>query len=202
MDSDLGALVERTAGTQPWRRLFHAGNGLVIASALVLVGIPRPTALILLSAILGGLVALDVVRLRVGRANEVFFKAFPHLLSPREATGPASSTWYMLGVLLAVALFPVHAAVSGILVLGLADPAASYGGRRWGRAPFLGGSVEGTAIFLTVALVVLMTRHSLGVAAGAAVAVTLAERLSWPLDDNLTIPVVGAAAIFFLERLL
>jgi dolichol kinase len=202
MDSDFGALVERTAGPQPWRRLFHACNGLAIAGVLSLLPLSRAVVLGVLTAITVALAGLDALRLHSGRANQLFFLAFPHLLSPREAAGPASSSWYALGVLLAVALFPLPAAVSGVLVLGLGDPAASYVGRRWGRVPFLGGSAEGTATFLLVALLVLGVRHPVGVAIGAAVAATLAERLSWPLDDNLTIPVVSAGALFILEQLL
>jgi dolichol kinase len=100
---------------------------------------------------------------------------------------------------LAVAFFSREVAVSGILVLALADPAASYVGQRWGRRPFLGASLEGTALFAAVAFAVLAPRHGLLPGAVGALAMTLAERLSWPLDDNLTIPVVGAAVLTLLQ---
>lgn len=198
----LDPLVEQTRGAQPWRRVFHAFNGSAIAVGLTLLPVSRGMALVVLAGVLLGLVVLDVVRLRSAKANALFFSAFRHLASPREAGGPASSTWYTLGVILALALFSRQAAVSGILVLAFADPAASYGGRRWGRRPFLGASLEGTAIFALTAFAVLAPRHPVPVAAAAAVACALAERLSWPLDDNLTIPVAGAAAITLLESLL
>lgn len=197
----LGSLVDGTAGLQPGRRIFHATNGTLIALALTWLDLSRDTALLILGGILVLLVLLDGVRLRVPRANEAFFRAFRDLASPREATGSASSTWYTLGVLLALALFSREAAVSGILILAYADPAASYGGRRWGKRPFLGGSLEGSAIFAVVAFAALAARHSLLVAAVTAVAVAVAERLSWPLDDNLTVPVAGAGVVTLLEAL-
>lgn len=195
----LESLVDRTTGLQPARRLFHMANGVVIASVLAWSPVPRSWAVWILGAVLAGLVTMDVVRLTTPRANALFFKAFRHLASPREAKGLASSTWYTLGVLLAVALLPREAAITGILVLALADPSASYVGRRWGRRPFLGASLEGTLIFVGVAFAILAPRHGFLVAAVAAPAAALVERYSWPVDDNLTIPVASAAAVLLLE---
>lgn len=192
MSTDFDALVAGTAGTQPWRRVMHAGNGVLLAAALTWLPVTRGTALALLGAALLAQAGLDLVRLRHAGWNARFFRIFRRLASPREARGPASSTWYTLGVLLTVALFPEPAAVSGILVLAVADPAAGYVGRRWGRRRILGGSVEGTAVFLATSLLILGLRHPLPVAAAAALLATLAERLSWPLDDNLVVPVVAA----------
>lgn len=96
---------------------------------------------------------------------------------------------------MAVALFSREHATSAVLVLGLADPAASYAGQRWGHKPFLGGTVLGSTTFFLVAGGVLGSRHTLPLALITAAVVTLAERRSWPLDDNLTIPVACAAAL-------
>lgn len=202
MDPQLGDLVERTSGPQPLRRIFHALNGIVVASALTWLPISRIEALGALGLVLVALVTLDVARLRVGRLNQVFFRAFPYLLSPREARGVASSTWYTLGLIVTVAAFRRPEAVSGILVLALADPVASYGGRRWGKTPFLGASLEGSLMFLLVALLILGIRHPPLAALGAAVVATLAERKSWPLDDNFTVPVLTAAVVTLLEGVL
>lgn len=200
--NELDELVEQTRGVQPLRRLFHAFTGTAVAVALTRLDLPRASAVPILGAVLVGQIALDVVRLRMPRANAAFFRAFRHLASPREARGLASSTWYTLGLLLAVAFFPGRAAISGVLVLALSDPAASYVGQRWGRRPLLGGSVVGSLTFILVALAVLLPRHAAPVALGATVAGLLAERLSWPLDDNLTLPPATAAAITLLERAL
>jgi dolichol kinase len=198
---DLDILVEQTHGAQPWRRVFHAFTGAAIAAVLTFLPISRSLALWILGGALAALLTLDAVRLWFTRANALFFRAFRHLASPREARGPASSTWYALGAMLVVALFDRHDAVSGILVLALADPAASYLGRRWGRRPFLGGSLEGTAVFFLTAFAVLAFRHPLPVASVAALVCALAERLPGVLDDNLTLPVVGATAVALLETL-
>ena len=199
---ELDALVHRTSGPQPYRRLFHAACGLAIAAAVVWLPLPRSALL----AIGGGAfliqLASDLLRSRMEAANRLFYTAFRHLASPRDADGLASSTWYTLGVLLALAFFPQPAAVSGILILALADPVASYLGRRYGRRPFLGGSVEGSLVFLLAALAILGLRHPPLAAVPTAILATLAERRSWPLDDNLTLAPVTAAGLTFMQLML
>lgn len=198
----LEALVERTRGLQPWRKAFHAVNGLLVAGALATVDLPRSMAAALLAAIAATLLVSDIVRLRHPRSNALFFTAFSRLASPREAEGMASSTWYALGLAITVALAPTEVAVTAILVLGLADPAASLVGQRWGRRPFMGGTREGTLVFFVVAFAIVGWRHGWAVALPVGAATALAERKSWPLDDNLTIAVVCAAGILAAQSLL
>jgi dolichol kinase len=193
--SSLDELVDRTRGLQPWRKIFHAFNGVVIALALAFLDISRIEALSIIGAIGALLLIADAVRLLNEDANELFFRSFTSLASPREAEGAASSTWYTFGVLVTVALVPRAEAISAVLVLGLADPIASVVGQRYGRRPFLGGTVEGTASFLVVALALLLYRHAWPAALVAALLAALAERRSWPLDDNFTIPVVTGLAL-------
>jgi dolichol kinase len=192
---ELDALVARTAGPQPWRKIFHAFNATAVAVAVVAFD---PSDALLLGALGGIAVVLliaDVFRLRNDQANRLFFRAFAALASPREARGIASSTWYAIGLLAAFALFSREIGVSSVLVMGLADPLAGYVGRRFGRRPLLGGTLEGTLTFLVAAAVILMVRHPAPVALLAAAVSALAERRSWPLDDNLAVPLACGAAL-------
>ncbi len=194
----LDELVRRTRGPQPWRRVFHAANGVLIASAVTWWPFAPELVPLGLWTTCAALLLADLVRLRVDTANRLFFRFFRRLASPREARGIASSTWYMLGITLAVTFAPTAVAVSGILVMALSDPAASYFGRRWGRRPFLGGSVEGSVLFLLVTVAVLAPRHGPWIALAVALPVTFLERRSWPLDDNLTVPVASAVLVGML----
>ena len=191
----LDDLVARTAGAQPWRKAVHAFNAVVIALALEFVAPSQAWGAAALLVVTATLLIADAARLVHPSANELFFRAFRYVASPREARSIASSTWYAMGMLVAVAVFPLDAAVSGVLVLGLCDPAAAYVGRRFGTRRFLGGTLEGSLAFFAVATVTLGLRHSWPAALAAAAAGAIAERRSWPLDDNLTIPVVCAAVI-------
>lgn len=194
--------VQRATRFQPWRKLLHAFVGVSIAAALSFLRLEQAVFVAISGGALVTLLVVDVVRLSNGDVNRLFLRAFSALASSQEAARPASSTWYALGVLLVVALFPRPNAVSAVLVLGVADPLASYFGRRWGKTPFLGGTVLGTVTFFVVAVGILGVRHGLATGAVAALAATLVERRSGPLDDNLTIPVVCAGVLAGLARLL
>jgi dolichol kinase len=193
--SQLDALVQRTEGPQWWRKAFHATNATLIAAALAFFQWSDRTVLVALGAMVVVLFAADFVRLTHPWANELFFRAFGKLASPREARGIASSTWYATGIFASVALFPRPEAIAGLLVLGLADPAAAVVGRTLGKRPFLGGTLEGSAAFFVTSSAILAFQYAWPSILIAASASALAERRSWPLDDNLTVPVVCAGAL-------
>ena len=112
--------------------------------------------------------------------------------------------------LLSFARQPAELVIVAVLILALADPAASITGRLWGKRKlhhnksYVGtGSFFAVAwvtaiVFLTVAVKDLSTPHAVGAALIIATAGTIVEALSTRLDDNLTIPVVCALSAFLL----
>lgn len=198
--------MARTEGPQPWRRALHATTGLVLAWVPWAWGMSLGTVLWILGLAFALLLALDVARLRVPALNAVAFRWLRRLISPREASGVASSTWYVLAAFLAYGLFPVPVAVTSILVLALADPAASLVGRAWGRRKVGKGSLEGALAFFAVASVVLLLSPVPGPASwpwalGVAGLVTAVEVTPFGLDDNLTVPLATAVALRLLLAL-
>lgn len=192
--AELTALVRSTEGIQPWRRVLHALNGIVTALVLVFL-LPGREALLVLGGLLLFLLAMDFLRLRNPQANLLFFRWFRVLASPREESRVASSTWYTVGVFLAVLLFPRAAVIPAILVLALADPAASVLGRRFGRRPLGKGSMEGSATFALVAFLVLWPFVGPIPAALGALSAAAVEVLPLGLDDNLTVPLTVAGVL-------
>jgi dolichol kinase len=188
-------MAERIRGVQPWRRVFHAGNSLVVSFLPPLLGLGRWAVVGILSALLIGLFAFDWVRLRRPDLNALFFRMFPSLASDRERTGLASSTWYALGVLVVYALFPPGVVVPAILTLGLADPAASTIGRLWGRRRIGKGSVLGSSVFVAVSFAIMATAVPPLAALIAALITATVEILPMRLDDNLTVPITAALAL-------
>ncbi|MSR22964.1 MAG: hypothetical protein EXR92_05395 [Gemmatimonadetes bacterium] len=174
-------------------------NGILIVGVVQAFDPPNVVLLIGLAALLALQLILDGIRLAVPRANVLFFRIFAPFVTPREEGGIASSTWYVLGALLAFALFPRTAAIGGIVVLALADPTANLVGRLWGRIPFgVDGTLEGTTAFFVMGVASLLVLVDPVAAAVAAAAATTAERLPLPLDDNLTIPLATGAALWLM----
>ncbi|TVP43795.1 MAG: hypothetical protein EA350_13095 [Gemmatimonadales bacterium] len=199
-DPELATLVAGTRGLQPWRRVFHAANGMVLAGLILSQVLPWSVLVGLLLLALLAALALDLLRFGIPALNRLFFRVLRPLASPREAGGIASSTWYLLGCLVAVAAFPREIAAGSILVLALADPAASWLGRRWGRRRLGSGSLAGSGVFFTVATAVLLpfvvTAAGIPAVLLAATAATLAEAFSGPFDDNLLVPLVTGAVLW------
>lgn len=194
-------LVARTEGLQPWRRVFHAASGVTLALAPGALGLDARTTAILLGVGTAVLLAADLFRLRVSSVNRLFFTVFRTLASPREAGAVASSTWYALGATLVWALAPGTPAVAAILVLGLADPAASVVGRTWGRTRLGKGTRLGSGTFFVVAFAVLLATAGWPAALPAALAAMIAEVTPVGLDDNLTIPLTTAAVLWAFQTL-
>jgi len=184
----LDALVDRTVGLQPWRRIFHLAGGLVIAVAAHQLGPASPWTPSLLAAALAIGVTLDVVRLRRPDVNRWFFRSFGVLASPREAGQVASSTWYVGGVLLVSLLLPPAVLVPAVVVLAAADPSASVVGRLWGRRRLGKGTVLGCLTFFVVAVAVLVPFVPLPRAVAVGLATAALEALPLGLDDNLVVP--------------
>lgn len=191
----LKTLVQQTKGVQPWRRVFHAAVGVGLALAAHWAGAGSFEFRAALGAAAAASFCADALRFRFPDANAAFFRWFRVLASPREARGPASSSWFLAGAL-AVSLAAPGYLVPALLVLALADPAASVVGRLWGRHSLGAGSWEGSAAFFGVAAAVLVPWAGLPAGLLAAEAATAAEVAPWKLDDNLTAPLAVAAALW------
>lgn len=194
--ADFAAAVRVTEGLQPWRRLFHMGAGVAMAAFVHRMGPGSALPVALLAGALAAALVLDWVRLRSRVANTTFFRRFSALASPREARKPASSTWFLIGALTVLVFAPHGFFAPALLVLALADPAASLVGRLWGRHKLGKGSWEGTGAFFLVALAVLVPFAGLSAGLIAALAVAVAEVVPSGIDDNLTVPLATAIALW------
>lgn len=191
----IDALAEGTGGVQPWRRVFHVATGIGLAAAAHWSGADSFALRATLAGATAASFSLDALRFRFPEANAVFFRWFRRLASPREARGPASSSWFLAGALAVSLLAPAHF-VPSLLVLALADPAASVVGRLWGRRALGNGSWEGSATFFVVGCGVLVPWAGVPGGLLAAAVAAAVEATPWKLDDNLTTPLAVAAALW------
>ncbi len=149
-------------------------------------------------------ITIDLARLRSPGLHRFMSRLFHPLLRVRESGRVTGATMLAIGIALAVLLFPRAFAVAGLLYAGLADSAGALVGRAFGRHPFPGGrTAEGSLAFLLAAILAgwLIPGVALPAAVLAALPVTLLEAAPLPLDDNLFIPVAGAAAVLLAASL-
>jgi dolichol kinase len=178
------------------RKLVHAALSLLAAGVVWLL--PYPLGAVILAAATAVALTIEVARRVHGRLGHRFLTLLGPMLRENEAAGLTGATTLAVGYTMAAVLFAGWPAVAGILVVGLADPAAAMVGARFGRLRYPGGkSVEGSLAFLAVAIVVLLTVPGLSPlrALGTGMVLAMIEAPSLRMDDNLYLPLITAAAV-------
>lgn len=183
-----------TGGYGTGRKAIHVA--LSVGAAIVVYALePTPAAAVLASATFVALV-VELARRASSGFADAFRRRVGGMLKEREQGRLTGATTLAVGFTITAVLFPGPPALGAILLAGLGDPAAAVVGGRFGRVRHSGGkSLVGSATFLVVAAVVALALglgppSALLVAAG----LTLVEALSLPIDDNLYLPPVAAAA--------
>jgi len=171
------------------------------APVLVLRRVTGRVILAGLGVIFAGSLAVDLVRLSKPGANRLFYRLFPSLLTPRDAGRLASSTWYVLGVLVVFLLFDQTIAIAATLVLAVADPVGNVVGRTVGKRPFGTGTVEGTLGLVAASFLAIVALVGPLHAAAASLATGWAETRRVPVDDNLTVPLAAGFVLWLMTLL-
>ncbi len=154
---------------------------------------------LLLAFVLG--LGLDVLRLAWAPLGSRLTPRLGSSLRPGEERGLVLGAHFLTlsAVLLGACTPPaIGATALGFAVLG--DAAAALVGRAFGKRRAWGKSLEGSlACFATCAGLgaILLPGRPLAALAGAGVA-TLVEALPLPVDDNLSVPLLSAAALLLL----
>lgn len=194
---DAGYRVGGTGG--PARNVVHAVLSLGAVSALWLLPAGHGRAVLVAAAVVA--VSTDLIRLQSSRVSHYFLDIFGRLLRADETHRFCRATSLAVGFGLTALIFPAQLAVAGMLYAGIADPAASWVGRRFGRHRFRNGkSVEGSTAFFIVAVGVGILLPGLGIAAALAVASLLAalELGLGGKGENLLLPIAGTVAVWMV----
>jgi dolichol kinase len=179
------------------RKLWHFSGGAVVVAALVIFAPAKMWAIVVLGAGLALMVAIDLVRYFSRRGKRLFWKHLGFLTSDKEKRGPTTSLFYAASLLVCVLIFPVYAAVGGVISLAAGDPIAAIVGRRYGKMRIGGKSIEGglANAVLAFCLIFIFVR-SVHVAAAGALAGAIIEMFDIRyLDDNITVPLAASGAM-------
>lgn len=175
------------AAVEYWRKAFHL-CGLCIPLAYMYL--PENIFLRLFFPMAAAFIIIDVARLRIKWLERIYLRVGKNLLRDREYSRPAASLYYLIGSGLTIILFPKQIAIAALAVQTLSDTVAALAGQRLGRHKIGNKTVEGSAAFFVSAWIILAIyfgreplKHLLPALAG-----TLAELFSSPVDDNLTVP--------------
>jgi dolichol kinase len=154
------------------------------------------------AAAFGGLVALaaaaESLRLASPRTRELIGRLAGGLFRPSEARTVSGAATLALGYALTWWMFPAAIAERAIVVAAVADPIAAAVGSRVGG----GGSKSwaGSLACACAAALVLLPWHLAAPTVGAAaIGAAAAERVPGRGSDNVTVPLVVAAVLWWLS---
>jgi dolichol kinase len=124
---------------------------------------------------------------------------FGRVLREEERRSLMGSTYFLFSSVLTILLFPKSIAIASLLILILSDTAGALVGKSIGRVRIFRKTLEGSGAFFLSSLLIVWSYPQLNRFSGslAALGATLVEVLPIRVDDNLTIPIVAGAIMFF-----
>jgi len=181
------------------RRIFH----LVAATCTTLLSlaIPEHPYMFLIGS--GALLALaiEASRFRVGLLNRLFMLMFAPILKHSEVSEISGATWFLIAAFFTFFFYGPEIALPVLLFVAIGDPAAALvgthfpGPRFWGKSPSGGFAFVGAALGVWAIICALgYGQWSLAVVVAAVVS-ALVELAPLPVDDNLTVPLLGGGAM-------
>lgn len=186
------------------RTIFHVGSG-AVALGFVRILPSRGWLIAAAGAFAFFAWTCETLRRRSPAINARLMRFFGPVAHAHEWRQVNSATWYATALLLMALVVPAPAAELGVIVLAVADPAAGFFGRRFGRRRLASGrSLEGALAFAITGAAAAFTWMSaahtypgshllLAVVAGLVGAAV--ELLVSRVDDNLAIPLGTSLAV-------
>lgn len=184
-------------GVEIKRKIVHLATlSIPIGYALL----PEETVITILLPLFFGFLIVDLLRHYHSGMTSLFQRYFlGTVLREEERDTLMGSTYFLFSSILVILFFPKSIAIVSLLILILSDTAAALVGKGIGRIRIFGKTLEGSLAFLVSSLFIVWVYPDLNRFWGslAALGTTLMELLPVRVDDNLTIPLVAGAIMFF-----
>ena len=181
------------------RRVFHlvAATGTTLLSLVI----PEQPYLFLIGS--GALfsLAMETSRLRSPRLNRLYMAVFGPILKQSESAEITGATWFLIAAFFTFFFYGPEIALPVLLFVAVGDPAAALVGTHFPGPRFWGKSPSGIVAFIAAALGVWAIVCAAGYGQWswaivvAAVVAAVVEFAPTPIDDNLTVPLIGGAVL-------
>ena len=191
-------VIEMITGVEIKRKIVHLAT-LVVPVGYLLTS--EETVLLFLVPFFLCFLTVDLLRHFHSGLASLFRKYFfGRVLREEEKPTLMGSTYFLFSTILTILLFPKSIAIASLLILIVADTAAALVGRGIGRISIFGKTLEGSLAFFLSSLLIVWIYPNLNRCSGslAALGATVIEILPIKVNDNLTIPLVAGAIMFFL----
>ncbi len=192
------------------RKLIHLNS---ISIPIIYYHIEKQLALTILVPLTLAFLIVDVIRYYNPQVAKLFYKIFGFLLRKKEKddkrTRLNGATNVLLSALFCIIVFPKLFFVTAFSVLIISDISSALIGRKFGKRKFFAKSLEGSAAFFISAVIVIFFTPKAEylfmeyiIAIVAVFFGTIAESMSFEIDDNLSIPITIGTVMWILYALL
>ena len=183
------------------RKSIHL-SGLVLP--VIYLFLDKPIMSVLMGILTGFALAVELVKWYSPDFGEFFSRIFKPLLRTHERKGAMTgATYYLISAFLCILLFHKTFAIVCIFFMILGDMAAALVGKKWGRTKLLGRkSLEGSAACFIVCAVIALVKLNPVIAIVGALVATIVELIPFPIDDNLTVPLISGAVMQMMHFLM
>ena len=184
------------------RKSIHL-SGLVLP--VIYFFLDKPTMLVLMGILTGLALAVELVKWCSPHFGEFFSRIFKPFLRRHERKGAMTgATYYLISAFLCIFLFAKTLAIVCIFFMILGDMAAALVGKMWGRTKLLGRKeFRGKCrMFRCLCTAIALVKLNPVIAIIGALVATIVELIPFPVDDNLTVPLISGAVMHFLMLLM
>ena len=183
-----------------FRKSIHL-SGLILP--VIYLFLDQRTMLICIGGLTGLALIVELLKWLFPPFGAFFFKMFAFLLRTHERKGAVTgATYYLISAFLCILFFAKTLAIVCIFFMILGDLAAALVGKMWGKTKLLGKkSLEGSAACFVVCAVIALVPLQPVIAIVGALVATIVELIPFPIDDNLTVPLVSGTVMHFLMQI-
>lgn len=187
------------------RKLIHLSTIIIPISYRYLFDYNREVALFYVVPLLFFAVIIELIRLKNKRANKLFIRFFGVYIRKQEECGLTGATYLLISCIASIILLQASLAFNVMCFLIIGDALASLVGRHFGKRFWKNSekSLEGSlAFFIGTFLFALIDLKLLPLALIGSLLATIAELSAFPINDNLKIPLLSGAGMFFYGLLI
>lgn len=183
------------------RKLFHVSSILI---PVFYMFTPRFTMTIFLTLVAAFILYVDISRHYNSKIKELVVKIFSKIMREEEMSNSltlSGMSYFFMGCLLVVALFPKWLAITSMMILIICDAAAALIGKKFGKPLSNGKSIEGFSAFVVSAIIVSVLCYLISGAVFNFTTIFLASLVTafteffskrLRINDNLSIPLIYA----------
>ena len=177
------------------RKLIHFSSGII---PILVLFYGRDTVLPKLFLFTFLFILIDLLKSRINWMLNIYIFFFKSISRYYEIYLITGASWFLLGYLTVLIIFPENIAVFSMLLLSVSDSFAAIIGKYIGKTNFFFKTLEGSFAFLLSGLIISIFFQEIPfqIKIATVIFATIVELFSTKINDNLSIPILSAMFCF------